>query len=55
MATKDQQEKVWYNAKKVHGKNPSLYRQNPYENIIFKHSFGKNSPMGWEVDHIKPK
>jgi 5-methylcytosine-specific restriction endonuclease McrA len=55
MATKDQQEKAWDNAKKVRGKDPALYRQDPYGNIIYKPSYGKESPMGWEVDHIKPK
>lgn len=55
MATKEQQLKAWDNAKKVRGKDPNLYRQDPYGNIIYKPSYGKESPMGWEVDHIKPK
>jgi len=55
MATQDQQEKAWDNAKKVRSKDPNLYRQDPYGNIMYKPYFGKNSLMGWEVDHIKPK
>lgn len=55
MATKDHQEKAWDNAKKVRGEDPNLYRKDPYGNIMYKPSYGKESSMGWEVDHIKPK
>jgi 5-methylcytosine-specific restriction endonuclease McrA len=54
MATKDQIDKAWNNAKAVRGKDPKLYRQDPYGTIIYKRSYGKDSRMGWEVDHIKP-
>lgn len=55
MATKDQVEKAWNNAKKIRGKNPDTHRQDPYGNTMFKPSYGKTSPLGWEVDHIQPK
>lgn len=55
MATKDQQKKAWENAKKIRGKDPDLYRKDPYGNIMYKPSYGLDSSMGWEVDHIKPK
>lgn len=55
MATKEQREKAWENAKIIRGKGPKLYRQDPYGNKIYKPSYGKNSTFGWEVDHIKPK
>jgi len=55
MANKEQQENVWEKAKKARGKDPNLYRQDPYGNLMYKPSYGKDSPMGWEVDHIKPK
>ena len=55
MATKDQKEKAWDNAKKIRGKDPEKYRQDPYGNKMYKASQGKNSDMGWDVDHIKPK
>ena len=55
MPTKDQIEKTWNNAKKISGEDPNTYRQDPYGNKIRKNSFGKDSEMGWEVDHIKPK
>ncbi len=54
MATKEQQEKAWNNAKTIRGKDPDIYRQDPYGNTMCKTSYGKASPMGWDVDHIKP-
>lgn len=48
-------EKVWYKAKKIRGKDPELYRQDPYRNHMYWYSYGKSTPMGWDLDHIKPK
>jgi 5-methylcytosine-specific restriction endonuclease McrA len=50
--TKD---KVWSHAATVGGKDPNTHRQDPYGNVMFKHSHGKSSAMGWDIDHIKPK
>lgn len=50
--TKD---KVWSLADKVSNKDPSLYRKDPYGNVMYKHSHGKATSMGWDVDHIKPQ
>jgi len=55
MATTAQREKAWENAKKIRGKDPTQYRQDPYGNTIYKASHGKSTAMGWDVDHIKPK
>lgn len=55
MPTQDTIEKAWKNAKKSRGKDPDLYRKDPYGNEMYKDSYGKNSDMGWEVDHIKPR
>ncbi len=55
MPTEDQKGKAWKNAKKIQGEDPDQYRQDPYGNKIRKNSFGKDSEMGWEVDHIIPK
>lgn len=46
--------KVWSKAATVKGKDPDLYRRDPYNNIMYRHSYGKASEMGWEIDHIKP-
>lgn len=47
--------KVWDKAQKVRGKNPDLYRRDPKGDVIYKPSYGKESDMGWEVDHKRPK
>lgn len=48
-------EHVWNKAKPVRGKNPNQYRRDSKGNVIYKAAYGRNSPMGWQVDHIKPK
>lgn len=55
MATKDQKDKAWDNAATARGKNPDLYRKDPYGNLMYKPSYGKTSEMGWDVDHITPQ
>lgn len=55
MASKDQINKAWDSAKPIRGKDPDTHRQDPYGNTMYKSSYGKSSPMGWEVDHITPK
>jgi 5-methylcytosine-specific restriction endonuclease McrA len=52
---KSEKDRVWDKAKKIPGKNPNLYRKDPYDNEIYKAAYGKNSPKGWDIDHIKPK
>lgn len=46
---------VWNSAPKVRGKDPELYRRDAYGNVLYKHSYGKNGGMSWQIDHIKPK
>ncbi len=49
-------DRVWQEAKKVRGKNPNLYRKDKLGNILYYHSYGKESPMGWEIDNSsRPK
>lgn len=55
MATKSQKDRVWNKAAKARGKNPNLYRKDPYGNLMYKPSHGKSSEMGWDIDHIKPR
>jgi 5-methylcytosine-specific restriction endonuclease McrA len=52
--TKDCPEKVFERAKEIRGKDPELYRQDPYGNVMYRHSYGKDTNMGWNLDHIKP-
>jgi hypothetical protein len=46
---------VWEKGKKVRGKDPNLYRKDKKGNEMYYHSYGKNTPMGWEIDHSKPQ
>ena len=48
-------DKVWGKAKPIRGKDPNRFRQDPYGNQMNKGSYGKASPQGWDVDHIRPK
>ncbi len=54
MPSKEQIDNLWNKAKPVRGKDPSKYRQDPYGNLMHYDSYGKDSVMGWEIDHIKP-
>ncbi|MCM1986329.1 MULTISPECIES: HNH endonuclease [Methanococcoides] len=51
----NKKEAVWEKAKKIKGKDPNKYRKDPYGKTMYKASHGKDSKMGWDVDHIKPK
>ena len=51
----DKKEVAWENAHKIRGKNSELYRKDDYGNVIYKPSYGKQSDMGWEIDHKHPK
>lgn len=55
MATNEQKEKAWNNAKTIRNKDKDVYRQDSYGNTMYKPSHGRSSEMGWDVDHIKPK
>lgn len=46
---------AWRKARHMRGKNPNLYRRDYHGNVIYKPAYGRNSPMGWQVDHIWPK
>ena len=50
----DAKEKVWNKATKIDGKDSALYRKDPYGKEIFYNSYGKDSSMGWNIDHITP-
>lgn len=45
---------AWRKANRIRGKNPNLYRRDSRGNTIYKPAYGRSSPMGWQVDHIKP-
>jgi len=45
---------TWKKARRIKGKNPNLYRRDSHGNTIYKPAYGRNSPMGWQVDHMHP-
>ena len=47
-------DRVWEKGKIIDGKNPNLFREDQYGNQIYKLSYGKLTPQGWEIDHSKP-
>ena len=47
-------EAVWSNAAIIDDKDPAEYRRDIFGNEICRESLGKQSIMGWEIDHIKP-
>ena len=51
----NKKEQVWEKGKKVRGKDSDLYRKDKYGNMMYKHSYGKASEMGWNIDHSKPQ
>lgn len=53
--SKDQLDQIFAKGKKIPGKNPNLYRKDDLGNEIYRHSYGKETTMGWEVDHSNPK
>lgn len=53
MSYQQKKDAVWQKGKTVRGKDPDLYRKDIYGNVMYKSSYGKNSPMGWEIDHSK--
>lgn len=52
--SEDEIKNVWGKAKTIENKNSNIYRQDPYGNELYLHSYGKNGPKSWQIDHIKP-
>ena len=50
----DRIDEVWERGKRIPGKDPDLFRRDAAGNTIYKPAHGKDSEMGWEVDHKKP-
>jgi len=54
-STNPKAQHVWEKARRVRGKNPNLYRRDAQGNVIYKPAYNRESPMGWQVDHIWPR
>lgn len=55
MSYRNRKDEVWAKAKKPRGMDSSLYRKDIFGNLMYYHSYGKNTDMGWEIDHSRPK
>ncbi len=53
--TQERIDQVWNKGDLVPGKDPNLYRMDKFGNIMYKPSYGKYSPIGWNIDHSKPQ
>ncbi len=54
MASQSDIDRAWDKGKEIRGKNPEVWRRDPYGNTIRKASYGTRGEYGWEVDHKKP-
>jgi len=48
-------DEVWNKASVITHANPDLYRKDKCGNVIYYHSYGKDTKMGWNIDHSKPQ
>ena len=53
--SKEQLDQIFAKGRVVRGKDPAKYRKDDCGNVIYRQSYGKETPMGWEVDHSYPK
>lgn len=54
-STNPKAQHVWNKARPVKGENPNLYRRDAQGNVIYKPAYNRDSPMGWQVDHVWPR
>lgn len=52
--SKERLDQIWEKGSIIRGKNADLYRKDKFGNEMYKPSYGKTSPKGWNVDHSKP-
>jgi 5-methylcytosine-specific restriction endonuclease McrA len=55
MSYQHKKDQVWEKGQRIRGKDPDKYRLDRYGNEIFYGSYGKTTPMGWEIDHSIPQ
>lgn len=47
-------DRVWNKGLAIPGYDPKLYRKDVNGNILYYHSYGLYTNMGWNIDHIIP-
>ena len=53
--SKEELDQIFAKGSTIRGKDPAQYRKDACGNEIYRQSYGKETPMGWEVDHSNPK
>jgi hypothetical protein len=53
--SKEKLDQIFAKGDIVRGKDPNKYRKDACGNVLYRQSYGKETPMGWEVDHSNPK
>ena len=53
--SQEQLKVIFAKGKIIPGKDQNLYRKDAEGNVIYFHSYGLETEMGWEVDHEFPK
>ena len=48
-------QKVWEKGTKVSGVDDTKWRKDYCKAWIYRHSYGKQSNYGWDIDHVTPK
>lgn len=46
---------VWEKSRCISHKDGNFYRKDALGNVIHRSLYGRDTPMGWEIDHITPK
>lgn len=55
MSYQGKKDAVWQKGKPIRNKDASLYRKDKFGNTMYYPSYGKNTDMGWVIDHSKPQ
>ena len=55
MGYQNKKDDVWDKGHKVRGKDPDKYRKDDLGNLMYYGSYGKDTEMGWNIDHSKPQ
>jgi hypothetical protein len=45
---------VWEKGKKIDNVSPDFARRDFCGAFMYKNEYGKHTPNGWEIDHVKP-
>lgn len=53
--SKDLLDAIFAKGTTIPGKDSSMYLKDSCGNVIYRNSYGLETPMGWEVEHDFPK